>query len=310
MKVTILLLEKLSLFELACAVELFALPREDISDWYQTKIVSLSNSTFEGLCSSHFTCEHVNQLEPCDLLVIPSFPVEAQTIDDTIRQEILKHFNAGGRIISFCSGSFLLAALGLLDNREATTHWRYSDEFRARFPGVIYREDILYTYDGVIGCSAGSAAGIDLGIEVIRQDYGHKIANSVARRLVLPAHRSGGQAQFVEKPLETAKSVLSNTLDWAVLNLTPQLSIADIAAKANMTRRTFDRQFIKHYKITPLHWLMQRKLDVAKTLLESTQHPIEHIAEQSGFESAVTLRHNFKKYLSISPREYRGRFKR
>lgn len=309
MKVTILVLEKLSLFELACAVELFALPREELSDWYETKIVSLNSKIFDGLCGSQFICEQVEALPKCDLLIIPSFPLKTQTIDEKIKTEILKHFNAGGRIISFCSGSFLLANLGLLDAREATTHWRYAEEFQARFPYVNYREDILYTYDGTIGCSAGSAAGIDLGIEVIRQDYGHKIANNVARRLVLPAHRNGGQAQFVEKPLETAKSVLSSTLDWAVLNLTSELTISDIANEANMTRRTFDRQFKKYYNMTPLEWLLQRKLEIAKTLLESTHSSIEHIAEQAGFESPVTLRHNFKKYLSISPKEYRTRFK-
>ncbi|NVK55111.1 MAG: helix-turn-helix domain-containing protein [Alteromonadaceae bacterium] len=309
MKVTILVLEKLSLFELACAVELFALPREELSDWYETSIVSLNSRIFDGLCGSQFICEQRDKLPACDLIVIPSFPVSSQHVDENVKREVLAHVNAGGRVISFCSGSFLLAELGLLNKREATTHWKYAEAFQQRFPHINYREDILYTYDGTIGCSAGSAAGIDLGIEVIRQDYGHNIANSVARRLVLPAHRSGGQAQFVEKPLLTTKSMLSSTLDWAVVNLTSNLTIKDIADKANMTRRTFDRHFKKHYNMTPLDWLLQRKLDIAKTLLESTHHSIENIAEQSGFESAVTLRHNFKKYLSISPRDYRARFK-
>lgn len=309
MKVTILILEKLSLFELACAVELFALPREELQDWYETQIVSFNTKVFDGLCGSQFICEQVETLPKCDLLVIPSFPVTVHSVDEAIRKEVLTHYNSGGRIISFCSGSFLLAYLNLLDDREATTHWRYAKQFQSRFPNIRYKEDILYAYDGVIGCSAGSAAGIDLGIEVIRQDYGHKIANSVARRLVLPAHRNGGQAQFVEKPIQTNKSALSTTLDWAVLNLTSKLTVTDIANKANMTRRTFDRQFKKYYNMTPLEWLLQRKLEIAKTQLESTHSSIEHIAELAGFESAVTLRHNFKKYLSISPREYRAKFK-
>lgn len=308
MKVTILVLEKLSLFELACAVELFALPRDDIKAWYTSDIVSLNQTTFDGLCSTQFICRQVESLPKCDLLVIPSFPITTKKIDKTISTEILNHVNLGGRIISFCSGSFLLASLGLLDGKEATTHWQYAQEFKSRFPKVSYKEDILYTYDGLIGCSAGSAAGIDLGIEVIRQDYGHKIANTVARRLVLAAHRSGGQLQFVERPISKTKSTLSSSLDWAVLNLTPELSISDIANKANMTRRTFDRHFKKHYNMTALDWLSHRKLEVAKSLLESTNASIEQIAGQSGFESAVTLRHNFKRYLSISPREYRNLF--
>ncbi|MEM0911384.1 MAG: DJ-1/PfpI family protein, partial [Pseudomonadota bacterium] len=175
MRVIILILEQLSLFELACAVELFALPREEIEGWYTTRIVSLSDTVFDGLCNTQFTCEQVHALQACDLLVIPSFPVATKTVNEKVRKEVLNHYDAGGRIISFCSGSFLLAELGLLQGRVATTHWRYADAFKARFPHVEYKEDILYTYDGKVGCSAGSAAGIDLGIEVIRQDYGYKI---------------------------------------------------------------------------------------------------------------------------------------
>lgn len=309
MKVSILLIEKLSLFELASAVELFALPREGISNWYETEIVSLCKSTFDGLCGSTFKCQHKDSIGNSDILVIPSYPIEFEDVPYRIEQAIIDHLKRGGRILSFCSGSFLLAAMGLLDDKEATTHWRYSERFQERFPRVRYSEDVLYTYDGVIGCSAGSAAGIDLGIEVIRQDYGHEVANKVARRLVLPAHRSGGQSQFVEKPLDNKNTVLSTALDWAVMNISPALTVSDIAEKASMTRRTFDRRFKVLYNTTPLDWLIQRKLDIAKRLLERSNDSIELVAEQSGFESAVTLRHNFKKVLSISPREYRQRFK-
>lgn len=309
MKVTILVLEKLSLFELACAVELFALPRDEFTSWYQTTIVSFNQSVFDGLCGSQFVCQQVGDLPPTDLLVIPSFPVNQVKINEQVKAAILNHYYAGGRIISFCSGSFLLAELGILNGRIATTHWRYAERFKSRFKHIRYQDDILYTYDGQIGCSAGSAAGIDLGIEVIRHDFGHHVANSVARRLVLPAHRSGGQTQYVEKPLKLTKSSLSQSLDWAVANLTAQLTIADIAKHANMTRRTFDRQFKQHYNMTPLTWLLERKIELAKALLEDSCCSIEAVAEQAGFESAVTLRHNFKKYLSISPTEYRLRFK-
>ena len=149
-----------------------------------------------------------------------------------------------------------------------------------------------------------------MGIEVIRQDFGHAIANSVARRLVLPAHRNGGQAQYVETPVVRKTSAVSAALDWAILNLSSELSVSDLAEKASMSRRTFDRQFKKHYQMTPLDWLSQRKLDVAKDLLETTPLPLEHIAELSGFESSATLRHNFRKFLSISPKEYRTQFYR
>ncbi|XOV78698.1 MAG: helix-turn-helix domain-containing protein [Aestuariibacter sp.] len=309
MRATILVTEQLSLFELASAIELFALPREEFEHWYTTKVVALKRASFNGLCETQFHCEKVVHIPASDLLVIPSFPVGKIDIDAHLQNEVLKHYERGGRIISFCSGAFLLAELGLLDGRVATTHWRYADRFKSQFPHINYKDDILYQYDGVIGCSAGSAAGIDLGIEVIRQDFGYDCANAVARRLVLPAHRNGGQAQFVEKPIVKTKSNISQTLDWAVLNLSPELTISDMARNANMTRRTFDRQFKKHYKMTPLHWLLERKVDKARQLLESTNYSMEQLAQLSGFESAVTLRHNFKKCLSISPMDYRLRFR-
>lgn len=308
-KVTILLCETLSLFELACANELFALPRPEFDTWYETQIVTLGKKTFEGQGGTFFHCPNVKRLPAADLLVIPSFPTNINQLEPLLANEIHNHYKSGGRIISFCSGAFLLAALGLLDNRTAITHWRYAEQFKQRFPHIAYRDDSLYWYDGQIGCSAGSAAAIDLGIAVIRDDFGYQQANSVARRLVLPAHRDGGQSQFVQKPLSSANSTLSNVLDWAVKQKGSSLTIECIAKKANMTRRTFDRHFIRQFNITPHQWLCERKLDAAKQLLETTEFTIERIAEQAGFDNAVTLRHNFNKYLSISPSQYRQRFR-
>lgn len=308
MNATILLTSDLSIFELACAIEVFALPRPEFDNWYNTKIVSLNDDVYKGLGDTKFSCNNVDLLPETELLIIPYYSTTKTQADGIIKNEVLRHYNNGGRIITFCSGSFLLAELGILDNRIATTHWRYASLFKKRFPNIQYRDDILYQYDGVIGCSAGSAAGIDLGIEVIRQDYGYNYANTVARRLVLPAHRSGGQSQFIEKPILKSKSSISQTLDWAVKNLSHELTIDDLARNANMTRRTFDRYFNKVYKITPLEWLSQRKLETAKTLLESTDLSIEKIAITSGYNNSITLRQNFKKYLSISPSRYRQSF--
>lgn len=307
-KVTILLCETLSLFELGCATELFALPRPEFEDWYQTQTVTLSDNTFTGPGNTVFKCPRVVKLPDTDLLVIPSFPVNIGTIDPLLASEVLRHYEQGGRIISFCSGSFLLAALGLLNQRTAITHWRYAGQFKQRFPHITYRDDSLYWYDGKIGCSAGSAAAIDLGVAVIRDDYGYEHGNAVARRLVLPAHRDGGQSQFVQTPLARTNSALAKVLDWAVKHSGPGLTVAQIANKANMTRRTFDRHFIRQFNMTPHQWLCERKLEVARQLLESTHLPIEQIAERAGFDSAVTLRHNFNKYLSVSPSKYRQTF--
>ena len=296
------------MFELASALELFALPRADFDSWYECQVVSLTQAEYSGLGGLHLQVQQTDCLPDSDLVVIPSFPVNQTKIATQIRTELLTHFQKGGRIISFCSGAFLLAELGLLQNRKAVTHWRYVADFQRRFPHIRLSEDVLYEYDGVIGCSAGSAAGIDLGIEVIRQDFGYDKANRVARRLVLPAHRSGGQAQYIEKAVTKTRSQLSETLDWAIKHLTSSLTVEQIANKANMTRRTFDRHFKQHYHCTAQYWLTEQKLDIAKTLLESTDQSVEKIALNSGFGSAVTLRHNFNKYLSISPTAYRETF--
>lgn len=306
--VTLLVCEQLSLFELGCATELFALPREEFSDWYTTQTLTLGSGVFTGLGNTVFECPKVDELPPSDLLVIPSFPASIDKIDPLLAREVLAHYRRGGRIISFCSGAFLLAALGLLNQRTAITHWRYAEQFKHRFPHITYRDDSLYWYDGRIGCSAGSAAAIDLGIEVIRQDFGYERANAVARRLVLPAHRDGGQSQFVQKPLGRVNSTLANVLDWAVKHAGPALTVAQIAAKANMTRRTFDRHFIRQFNMTPHQWLCERKLETARQLLENSSLSIEQIASQAGFDNAVTLRHNFNKYLCISPSKYRQTF--
>lgn len=308
MKVVIVVAEQVSMFELACALELFALPRPELENWYETDVVAFGKSVFPGLCETVVSFRQVTDLPVCDILVIPAFPVTVTTVDCALKQAVLQHVKNGGRVLSFCSGAFLLAQLGLLDGRIATTHWRYAQLFKQRFPNITYKNDILYHYDGVIGCSAGSAAGLDLGIEVIRQDYGYHVANSVARRLVLPAHRNGGQSQFVEKPLPKTQTSVSKALDWAVKNLSSELTIDCIANKASMTRRTFDRHFKKHYCMTPLEWLHARKLEVTKSLLETTHLGLEQIAEKAGFDNAITLRYNFKKSLSISPSEYRATF--
>ncbi|MEQ5808534.1 helix-turn-helix domain-containing protein [Alteromonas sp. NFXS44] len=309
-KVIILLTESLSLFEYGCATELFALPRDEFPVWYTTETVSLTDTHYAGLSGESLMCRRVSALPPCDLLVVPSFRASVVDVPDIYLRELQQHHARGGRTISFCSGSFLLAAAGLLDNRVATTHWRYASALKAQFPYIQFRDDILYHYDGQVGCSAGSAAGIDLGIEVIRCDFGHEAANNVARRLVLPAHRSGGQSQFVAKPVSAGNTSLSKSLEWAVRNLSHTLTISDIAAKANMTRRTFDRQFKRSFRMTPGMWLTQRKLEMARQLLESTQLPVETVAMRAGFENAASLRISFKKHISVSPGTYRMQFGR
>jgi len=306
-RVAILVDDEIALFELGCAVELFALPRPEIHNWYEAEVVSFANQRLNSAGGLLIQTKTICSLSDYDMLIIPSWPVNS-LVSALISTAVKAFFKTGGRIISFCSGAFLLGEVGLLNQRSGITHWRYAEAFKNRYPSTEYVEDVLYLYDGQIGCSAGSAAAIDLGIEVIRNDFGYEIANQVARRMVLAAHRSGGQSQFVETPIPKGINHFSNTLDWAIQNINQQIDVSIFAQKANMTRRTFDRHFRKILNMSPKTWLIQQRLIRAKSLLESSQQNIDGIAHNSGFETAITMRHNFRKYLGLSPTDYRKQF--
>jgi AraC family transcriptional activator FtrA len=307
-KVAVLINEKVSLFELGCAVELFGLPRPEFENWYQCQVVSFSQGPFDTTGGIKLTATHKNDLDEFDLLVVPSWPTDATSVPTPTAEAIKKLYHAGKRIISFCSGAFLLAQLGLLDGRKATTHWRYAEIFRQSYPQVHYAEDLLYVYDGRIGCSAGSSAAIDLGLEVIRGDFGYRIANSVARRLVLSAHRKGGQTQYAETPVQELESPFLDTLDWASQHIGEPIDIFTLAKKANMSRRTFDRKFRASVGQSPKEWLTHQRLNFARELLENAEYSVERVAELSGFVTAATMRHHFRKQFGISPSSHRDRF--
>ena len=307
MRVAVLSYPDVALFELASAVELFGLPRPEFAEWYECDVVSFEDQPLPTTTGLQLIAKHITTLDAYDMLVVPSWPTDV-TPSERMATELKRFAQGGNRLISFCSGAFLLAELGLFDGREATTHWRYANKFKDRFPAVTYRDNVLYLYDGKIGCSAGSAAGIDLGLEVIRQDHGYDIANQVARRLVLSPHRQGGQAQFVETPVLAVPNQFSETIDWALSHLNEAIDIDSLAARARMSRRTFDRKFRSSFDMSPKHWLVVQRLEKAKRQLEEGHQNMERIAAQSGFDNASTLRHHFRKILGISPRQYRQQF--
>jgi AraC family transcriptional activator FtrA len=219
----------------------------------------------------------------------------------------------GARLASLCSGVFVLAATGLLDGRRATTHWRYADNLRAGYPAITITPDVLYVDEGSLLTAAGSAAGIDLCLHIVRQDYGPDIANSVARRLVVPPHRDGGQAQFIERPVprlhEGAR--LSAVIDWMRANLAGDLTIGRLAGQAGMSARTFQRRFEETTGASPGEWIVLERLSRARDLLERQEDmALEQVAEHSGFGSPEALRHHFRRRLKTSPSAYRARFKR
>lgn len=308
-KVAILTFDNLALFELGCAVELFALPRPELEHWYQTDIVTFESGSLGATGGITLQTKQVSHLDNYDMLVIPSWSAYQRPIQRELKNAIIKMHIQGKRILTFCSGIFLLAEMGIMRDRKATTHWQYGEQFQTRFPDSKYVEDVLYLYDDEIGCSAGSSAAIDLGIEVIRSDFGHDVANKVARRLVLAAHRSGGQSQYVDKPVNKGRNLFSETLDWAVRNLDQKLDINTLANRAGMSRRNFDRKFRSTFNMSANAWLIEQRVILAKQLLEESQHNIERVAQFSGFDNAMTLRHHFRNNLNITPTRYREQFR-
>lgn len=306
--IAILSYNNIALFELGCATELFALPRPELEHWYNSEIIAFDagphNST-GGIC---IQSKQINNLDAYDTLVIPSWPIHISKVKGVFADEVKRFHAQGKRILTFCSGAFLLASLGILDKRKATTHWKYAANFKKHYPEVNYVGDVLYVYDGQIGCSAGSAAALDLGLEVIRQDFGIEAANHIARSLLVSSHRKGGQSQFEEKRIVQSPSAFSKTIEWASKNLQQAISINTLAERTNMSRRSFDRKFREHFNSTPKRWLTDQRLIRAKTLLATEQSNMEQIASKCGFENAMTMRYHFHKILNMSPRQYRDQF--
>jgi len=307
-RIAILAYDQLATFELACAIEIFALPRPEYSDWYQTQVLSFESKPLEASGGIRISTIKVTDLSPFDTLIVPGWGTTNKHVRLDMAQQVVAFAAQGKRIVSFCSGAFLLAQLGLLDGKQGTTHWRYSELFSQRFPKVNYANDVLYTHDANIYCSAGSAAALDLGLEIIRQDHGHLIANQVARRLVISPHRSGGQAQYVETPMEKASGAFAQTLDWALENIKQSLCVDDLAKQANMSRRSFDRHFRGALGCSAKSWLNQQRVVLAKHILESQKVSIDQLAEQVGFENSITLRFNFNKYVGVAPSRYQAQF--
>lgn len=312
-RVAIVAYDQLSLFEFGCALELFALPRPGFSEWYQTDVLALEKTSLTSMAGLSVKCTQLfSDLDDYDMLVIPGW----SSIKNPPPQQLLTAMQSlhkrGGRIVSFCSGAFAVAASGLLDGGKATTHWQYAEDFSAKFPHIEFVENVLYTDENRICTSAGSASGLDLGIHIIRQDFGAKVANRVAKRLVISASREGGQAQYSEQysSEEQEPSRLTNTMDWVRDNLDQSISVQQMADFACLSRRSFDRKFRHSVGYSPKVWLIKQRINLAREYLESSRWSIEIIADKSGFNTAMNLRHHFAKILGVSPQRYRQQFMR
>jgi transcriptional regulator GlxA family with amidase domain len=235
----------------------------------------------------------------CEVSVLPGGLAEAFA---TIRPE--------ARIVSFCSAAFVLAELGLLDGKSATTHWVLTDRMRERYPKIKVDPDVLFVDEGRILTSAGAGAAVDLCLHLVRLDHGSAVANAVARRCVVPPWREGGQAQFIERPVpEEQDRSTSGVRAWALANLDRPLSIDDLARRANMSRRSFTRRFRREVGQSPTRWLTLQRLAHARHLLEATDLTVDQIARRAGLGTAVSLRQHLRAALGVSPSAYRKTFR-
>lgn len=241
-----------------------------------------------------------------DTVIVPAPSIEAAEAVATVREA---HAN-GARIASICTGAFILAAAGLLDGRRATTHWAHAAELARRFPAVEVTHDELYVDQGDVLTSAGVTAGLDLCLYLVRRDHGSGVAATVARRMVMPPHRSGGQAQYITTPLVAPGNSLQPVMRWMEEHLAEPLTLATIAAEASVSTRTLTRQFRAQTGESPLQCLIRLRVHRAQELLEATDLGIEQVAAACGFGTSVVLRQHFAKTLATSPTAYRRTFGR
>lgn len=254
-------------------------------------------------------------LDDADTIVIPgTADVAPGTGYRRAAAAVARAHRRGVRVMSVCTGAFLLAEAGLLDGRRATTHWHEAAELAQRFPAVDVDPDVLYVDEGSVLTSAGVAAGLDLCLHVIRRDHGSAVAAELARRAVIAPHREGGQAQFVPAPVAGATTAITPgdftevARTWALANLDRPLPIATLAGRAALSPRTFARRFRAETGTTPAQWVLEQRLRAAQTLLETTADPVEHVAHRSGFANAAALRAHFARRLGTTPTAYRRTF--
>ena len=313
--IAVIIYDAVNPFELGVATEVFGFDRPELGvPWYRFLICANEPRpirTSAGIfLTTPYSLEHVDE---ADTIIIPGSRPGIVPVPETLLDTLRRSYQRGARIITLCTGTFLLAAAGLLDGRCVTTHWAWATELAGRYPRVQVDPRRLYIDDGQILTSAGTAAAIDLSLHVVRQDYGAEIATAIARRMVVPPHREGGQAQYIETPLLSAPDKgepFGATLAWITAHLHEDLTVEQMAARAVMSPRTFARHFQATLGTTPYQWLLQQRIVLAQRQLETTNETIERVATCCGFSSAATLRLHFQRLLHISPQVYRHTFHR
>jgi transcriptional regulator GlxA family with amidase domain len=310
--VAVIVHDGVTAFELGVACDIFG----DYSSqalgipWYRMFVCGLTAGPFATDGGFQVLPAHGPERirEAGTLIVLPA--VSFEQLPPELPGILRQAHERGSRIVSLCTGAFALGAAGLLDGRRATTHWEECAQLARQFPAAKVDPDVLFTDDDDILTSAGSAASIDLCLHVVRKDYGTEIATRLARQLVVPPQRDGGQAQYIDAPLPEpgGASLFAGTLDWLQGHLDEPVTVEDLAARAAMSPRTFARRFLASTGTTPYRWLLRQRVQLAQRLLETTDLPIDQVARSSGFSTAANLRKHFSRVVRTSPQSYRRTF--
>ncbi|WP_425375555.1 transcriptional regulator FtrA [Rhizobium azibense] len=311
-RVVSLVYDGLCTFEFGITAEIFGLDRPEAGpNWYQFKSVSLEGQVLRacgGLTVAATGTEA--DLYRAGTIIVPGWRGPDEPVPDKICNALARAHEGGARIVSICGGAYVLAAAGLLNGRRATTHWRFAEGMAQRFPAIEIDANCLYVDEGDILTSAGSSAGIDLCLHIVRSDFGAELANTVARRLVMYSHRQGGQSQFIERPVPLRREAdrLSSILDRIQANLQHTHTVSSLARHAGMSERTFQRRFRSFTGLPPLKWILRERLEQARIMLETSSSAPDDIARVTGLGSAENLRLQFGRRYGVSPLVYRDRF--
>jgi transcriptional regulator GlxA family with amidase domain len=311
-KVAIAAFDQIRPFHLSVPCAVFGEPIGDAEPLFDVRVCATEPGPLRTQVGFGISTPHgLRELAHADIVVVPSWRNPMEPAPKPLLAALHRAHQRGAILVGLCLGAFVLAETGLLDGKRATTHWRGTELFTRRFPNVKLDSNVLYVDQGDLITSAGTAAGIDCCLHVVRRQLGAETTNRVARALVVPPHRQGGQAQYIEQPVlaNAADNPLTKTLNWAARHLNQPHSLDSLAARALMSRRTFTRHFRQHTGTTVGQWLLTQRLSLAQRLLETTAQPMERIAERAGFGTALSMRQHFGAALNTTPSLYRREFR-
>ncbi|MEV0588723.1 helix-turn-helix domain-containing protein [Nonomuraea sp. NPDC050310] len=311
-RVALVVLDDVATLDLGAPGQIFWAARDPAGEHlYEVVTCSVDGGPVRTSSGYRVVPDHgLEVLDSAGTVLVPGIHSGPALSDGVVPGELARALRGRERVMSICTGAFVLAAAGLLDGRPATTHWAHARRFRRLFPQVKLDPEVLFIDDGDVLTSAGVAAGLDLCLHVVRRDHGSEVANRTARRCVMPPFREGGQAQYIERPLPPADGAsTAGTRAWMLSHLDQPLDLAALAAHARMSVRTFTRRFRQESGLSPAQWLIRQRVEHARHLLESTDLPVDQVARRCGFATAVSLRQHLHAAVGVSPLAYRQTFR-